>query len=442
MSTSDAVWNPTTTVVLRLRPSHASGGSEIEISANSKTELCRAIGGTLVRGESPDRFALSPVERSQLEAWIESRPHVSLNVAAAVPGEGLRMNELDFLKAPLLADYVLGSLSSPLPPPSELEDELERLGCRCLPERLPRPARLWCDLNGTSGGADREPVERLEINPSALLQFDRSFPKEVEGPGFSELGFDPRRPILWLTDFGAGLPYPLWPARELQAPILELLAHERTIETLTSDQMNALCAAGFLLPRSAAQRRANERALALSQLREQLETQRYAILRNVVPPSLLSGLQSYVRQLESEGHFLVGDKLCNTRLGLRNNAVAALLHRPFAALLKKTIGSGLTPTMSYLMVYRAGADLPPHVDLDDLCAWNISLALDSEPQGSLGRWPLALEVEGTVEEVCLDPGDLVIYQGNRSRHWRGPLPAGQSAYLCSFHFDTSRFQVP
>jgi hypothetical protein len=94
-------------------------------------------------------------------------------------------------------------------------------------------------------------------------------------------------------------------------------------------------------------------------------------------------------------------------------------------ILERVVAADLYPTYSYARVYERGNALPSHVDRE-ACEVSVSLALGAEGGH---RWPFWVEYSGAVYEVCLEPGDAVVYLGHDCRHWRDALEADWSAHV-------------
>lgn len=88
--------------------------------------------------------------------------------------------------------------------------------------------------------------------------------------------------------------------------------------------------------------------------------------------------------------------------------------------LKKTIENKtkmkLIETYSYARVYRTGHDLKKHIDRKS-CDISGTVNLGGDP------WPIFMEGN----KILLNPGDLVIYRGEKLVHWREKF---EGKYCC------------
>jgi hypothetical protein len=83
-------------------------------------------------------------------------------------------------------------------------------------------------------------------------------------------------------------------------------------------------------------------------------------------------------------------------------------------------GKTLHPTYSYYRVYEPGAVMKKHVDRFS-CKYSMTLCLGFTDK----VWPMY--VEGT--PIYLEPGDLLVYRGDKLHHWRDPLPSGYQSQV-------------
>jgi hypothetical protein len=100
------------------------------------------------------------------------------------------------------------------------------------------------------------------------------------------------------------------------------------------------------------------------------------------------------------------------------------------------------PSYSFLAVYERGAVLRRHTDREQ-CAWNLSVALGSEPHLPVDRqWPLHIETASGRHAVRLGPGDAVVYSGSDSPHWRDELQSIDSVTVAFCHFVDAAYEGP
>ena len=88
----------------------------------------------------------------------------------------------------------------------------------------------------------------------------------------------------------------------------------------------------------------------------------------------------------------------------------------------KYLGMELVPTYSYWRLYEKGQELEKHRDRKS-CEFSASLCLGYNTENLKDDyiWPFCLEDEkGKTIEVLLEPGDLLMYKGMTTYHWREP----------------------
>lgn len=170
-------------------------------------------------------------------------------------------------------------------------------------------------------------------------------------------------------------------------------------------------------------------------IRAGLKRNRYAVLRDLLPPLKIAVLRSYVRGLEENGYLhLDNHQVVNMRYDRHNDPLLQYVHKQTGRLVRHVSGETILPSYSYLSAYLPGAELKRHLDRPQ-CAWNASLLIDQNPEVPLSEsWPIFLEVGKSVHEVRLDFGDAVFYSGTEIPHWRDPIGKGMRQTLCLLHY--------
>jgi hypothetical protein len=86
-------------------------------------------------------------------------------------------------------------------------------------------------------------------------------------------------------------------------------------------------------------------------------------------------------------------------------------------LIEEHVDKKLTPTYSYARIYYKGSDLKIHKDRQS-SEVTISVCVEKDHVD----WPIYVKQDdGTVDEILLNEGDLVIYSGRKNEHWRNPF---------------------
>lgn len=210
-----------------------------------------------------------------------------------------------------------------------------------------------------------------------------------------------RSPWVWGADIQWGLPWPTHPAA-ISAPPLDA--------------------------RQMAARRWDE-------VRRAFATDGVAVMRGLLSPLRVQSLTDWYGRCKEEGRFHDPAPRVPGRRWIHNEPVAQILHKSLASRLSPE--GRLVPSFNYVAWYEFGAVLPPHTDREQ-CAMNLSLSLAHSPP-QLTAKTLVIDVNGHEHAVDLEPGDAVIYEGCRRRHWRAEVSQGGSLLVALFAFVGASF---
>lgn len=96
-----------------------------------------------------------------------------------------------------------------------------------------------------------------------------------------------------------------------------------------------------------------------------------------------------------------------------------LLLEKITPLIEQTLGCAVWPSLSFYYVYHHGNQLQPHFDRSS-CQWVASLCIGADPDFQQGNetWPLILRIGDDVAKIALEYGDILLYQGHTTEHWR------------------------
>jgi len=98
-------------------------------------------------------------------------------------------------------------------------------------------------------------------------------------------------------------------------------------------------------------------------------------------------------------------------------------------LIEKEVGFSLYPVYSYARIYYKGSRLDKHYDRRS-SEVSVSICIEKDPV----NWALFIKSEdGTINEVHLDVGDLVIYSGRLQEHWRDEF-VGEKQIQCFLQY--------
>lgn len=152
---------------------------------------------------------------------------------------------------------------------------------------------------------------------------------------------------------------------------------------------------------------------------EQWNQHGFVVLKQVVSPEMCQMLCDYVHLK------------ARVRPNIKKNDALTGVHREYADPLMETLldkltdqvevatGLSLWPTLSFYYLYRQGNELTPHKDRSS-CQIVAGLCIGSDKafQQGKGSWPLVLDCHGKPVPVHLNPGDLLIFKGHETTHWR------------------------
>jgi alkylated DNA repair dioxygenase AlkB len=139
----------------------------------------------------------------------------------------------------------------------------------------------------------------------------------------------------------------------------------------------------------------------------------FKIVSGMLGGDLLDFLGYYAYDRANSKDVMGDAQVPNTPALHDDPAMRNLLHY-FLHDMKEHTGVGLSPTYSYLRVYKNGDVLHKHTDRED-CEYSVSLTLKREPSDEI--WPLYLQTDKTYA-VSLEEGDGLIYKGIENPHWR------------------------
>lgn len=90
--------------------------------------------------------------------------------------------------------------------------------------------------------------------------------------------------------------------------------------------------------------------------------------------------------------------------------------------IEHSLGCAVWPSLSFYYVYHPGNRLQAHKDRSS-CQWVASLCIGADPafKQEQKTWPLMLKMEEDNTEITLDYGDILLFKGHETEHWREPF---------------------
>ncbi|MDG2472641.1 MAG: hypothetical protein P8M71_05945 [Pseudomonadales bacterium] len=176
--------------------------------------------------------------------------------------------------------------------------------------------------------------------------------------------------------------------------------------------------------------------------RVKFKRQAYVKIEDIISSKQQLTLQRHMRELVSHQYFgPLNDGQVERRMGIHNESVTAALHLRLTKLVSLITGEDLKPSYAYLGCYLDGAELKPHIDRPQ-CQFNLSIVFDmsDEQDQTPEPWPIFLKKNNKATAVNLTIGSGLLYRGTELEHWREPLPKGQQAIVCFYHFVEKTFK--
>lgn len=115
-----------------------------------------------------------------------------------------------------------------------------------------------------------------------------------------------------------------------------------------------------------------------------------------------------------ENHF--SDDLVKNSFSLYSPMCFEALSQILLPRIEKIVGKKLYQTFTYARTYHTGAVLKPHRDRAS-CEYSVTLSISIDKK--FGPWTISLQdLRGVHRHVSLQPGDMIVYKGDRIAHWR------------------------
>jgi hypothetical protein len=337
--------------------------------------------------------------------------------------------------------------------PAPLLDWLLEMGVVVPKDQIPDEVYFHCSL-------DQPPLELIPYKDRRLRPTNVDISEFVVNPGVHvQIGPEPPAalaervpfrdhfqqsdPIIWVEDPATKVLAPYWLRSKFIEMIQRLLEGRTSPSDLPPEVYERLAYVDVLLPKDYDNSLVKERQESCGQLRTQLQTEQYTVLRDIIRPLQLAALRNYFRLLDQKGYLVKepsrGSQSIN-RYIWHNESIARFIHHQITKLLNQVVPEPIKPSYTYLSTYKSGAILPRHMDREQ-CVWNLSLLIDTNPEMDLSdSWPIYLEIEKEVKAVRLEMGDGVLYRGTDIPHWRDALADGHTVTLIFCHFVPVDFQ--
>lgn len=170
------------------------------------------------------------------------------------------------------------------------------------------------------------------------------------------------------------------------------------------------------------------------QTAQEFITQGFTIIRNMIPSDETAKLYEYTIKNLERGN--LDDGQVPGSPSFYQDKEISSLQKKLLPTIEKAIQQSLISVFCYHRVYRKGAILRMHKDSDRA---QISLTMNLGQTGEI--WDLWLvDYNENPQKISLNPGDALIYYGNKLYHWRGKLENSDFVSQIMFHFVNKNFK--
>ena len=364
---------------------------------------------------------IAKIARVDQEQTIHFNEHLDINltIIARFAEQPSSRKSLDIVTNPFLAKWIMSNyLANEIDIASlnsEKMDELKSLGV--LVDQQPPSIVYYPSLDDSDWQQQIATAERLYLQventpiPEPMLKLLGTKTPEI-----------PNANIIWGCEAGSRLPFAtVVPENKINE--LDLNPDSTSSKSLVKKQRT-------------------QWKQKIDLARVNFKRQAYVKIEDIISSKQQLTLQRHMRELVSHHYFgPLNDGQVERRMGIHNESVTAALHLRLTKLVSLITGEDLKPSYAYLGCYLDGAELKPHTDRPQ-CQFNLSIVFDmSDEQGQMPEpWPIFLKKNNKTTAVNLAIGSGLLYRGTELEHWREPLPKGQRAIVCFYHFVQKTFK--
>lgn len=149
----------------------------------------------------------------------------------------------------------------------------------------------------------------------------------------------------------------------------------------------------------------------------------YLLLKNAIAPEICRLLSHYIQfKAKLKPNIRKNDGLPGVHREYGDLFMESLLDQ-LTEKIEAATGLALWPTLSFYYLYQNGHALTRHKDRSS-CQIVAGLCIDADEQYKKdhGNWPLMLNIKGQPTPISVDYGDILIFKGHETEHWREPFP--------------------
>ena len=158
----------------------------------------------------------------------------------------------------------------------------------------------------------------------------------------------------------------------------------------------------------------------------------FLVLRNFIPNFFTVFLREYFDTLRKNEKLEGGDPQVSLSQCVYGDPCYDTFMLMSTELISGAIGVELSPTYTYGRIYYTGSELLPHIDREE-CEHSVTLFLGGEFDKTWPIWMMNKEIHKQPQMCALNPGDAVVYKGNKVHHWRDGFE-GTSHYQLFMHY--------
>ena len=331
--------------------------------------------------------------------------------------------------------------------PNKLKPHLEfLLEAGILVKESEVPINITSEFLFSKGLLKLVPIETLKTIKDTIqigslcfnehVKLQNGTPRPVEGMGIPpENDFPIKGNLIWVFEPTSQVWSVFRINKKWHNIISQLKDKPSSISTLDVDTILLLVASKILINKEDLNNTKRKWQKKITTAKESIETEQYAVIRDVISPLQIASLRKLSRDLEKGGYLKIDrSQGQGQRLFLHNGDAFNFIHRQLASLIRNITQEPLMPSYSFLSAYMHNSALARHLDRPQ-CKWNASLLVDFNPNVELEKsWPIYLEVNGKAKEVRLSLGDMVVYRGTEIPHWRPMIEAGHRQTLLLLHY--------
>ena len=150
-----------------------------------------------------------------------------------------------------------------------------------------------------------------------------------------------------------------------------------------------------------------------------LNQQNYLILKQVISKDVCELLSDYAMFKASvQPNINKSDALAGAHREYGDLLMESLLNK-FTPMVEQATNLRLWPTLSFYYTYKNGDKLAPHKDRSSCqIVAGLCIGADDEFKQHAEGWPLIIKNQDASIPIPLDYGDMVIFKGHETEHWR------------------------